>query len=210
MIHGPTVVALAALLTVAAPAAGQRAELVVEPDSAAGFRPRVTLGPILADSSLQAAAREGLPVRVRLRVELWKDRFLDDLLGEQGWERTVWFDPLREQWALRSGGAVALYPTWARLRQAVEGLTVLTMRPVEGGTYYYTANVDVETLSLSDLEELERWLQGELGPAVTGDRSLPGALGQGAKRLLIRLLGLPAREVEARSGRFLFPPPGAV
>ena len=41
------------------------------------------------------------------------------------------------------------------------------------------------------LEELERWLQGELQPAVSGQRSVPAALGQGAKRLMLRLLDLP-------------------
>jgi hypothetical protein len=70
------------------------------------------------------------------------------------------------------------------------------------GRYYYTAVLQIETLSLSDLDELERWLQGELGPAVSGRRSLSDAVGEGAKRLLIRLLGLPTRRVEARSDRF--------
>ena len=81
------------------------------------------------------------------------------------------------------------------------------MRPRTPGRYYYTATLELETLSLSDLEELERWLQGELQPAVTGDRSIPGAVGQGAKRLMIRLLGLPARRLEGRSGKFEVPRP---
>jgi hypothetical protein len=63
----------------------------------------------------------------------------------------------------------------------------------------------VETLSMSDLDELERWLHGELGPAVAGQRSVPGAVGQGAKRLMLRWLDLPHRRVDARSERFDFP-----
>ncbi|HEX7050775.1 MAG TPA: hypothetical protein VF188_11275, partial [Longimicrobiales bacterium] len=74
--------------------------------------------------------------------------------------------------------------------------------PVRSGRYYYTATLELETLSLSDLEELERWLEGELEPAVSGEGSVPGALGQGMKRLLIRVLGLPARTFEARSEMF--------
>jgi hypothetical protein len=79
---------------------------------------------------------------------------------------------------------------------------LLSSGPTRAGRYYYLAHLEIETLSLSDLEELERWLQGELGPAVGGGRSLTGAVGEGAKRLLIRLLGLPTRRVEARSDRF--------
>jgi hypothetical protein len=62
--------------------------------------------------------------------------------------------------------------------------------------------MEIETLSLSDLEELERWLQGELQPAVSGKRSVPGAVGQGAKRIMIRMLGLPTRRLEAKTEKF--------
>ncbi|HUE76862.1 MAG TPA: hypothetical protein VMM83_02895, partial [Longimicrobiales bacterium] len=58
------------------------------------------------------------------------------------------------------------------------------------------------TLSLSDLDELGRWLGGELEPAVRGAGSVSRAVGTGVKRLLIRVLDLPARRVVARSVRF--------
>jgi hypothetical protein len=48
-------------------------------------------------------------------------------------------------------------------------------------------------------------LKGELQPAVSGDRSLPGAIGQGARRLFIRVLSLPERRLEGRSERFRMP-----
>ena len=86
--------------------------------------------------------------------------------------------------------------------QRVVNLYALSLRPSRRGRYYYTGALDIETLSLSDLEELERWLKGELQPAVSGDRSIPGALGQGARRLFIRVLSLPERRLEARSDRF--------
>jgi hypothetical protein len=58
---------------------------------------------------------------------------------------------------------------------------------------------------MSDLDELERWLQGQLQPAVSGQRAVPAAIGQGARRLLLRLLDLPHRRVDARSARFTVP-----
>lgn len=200
---------LVAVLTLAAhagPAAAQEADLSVAPDAAAGYRPRVVVGPVLADSALRAAARGGLPLRIRVRVELWQDRFLDDLLAERVVDRTVTFDPMGEQWLLRTEDGLATFATWENLRAAVEGVTVLSMAPTGEGRFYYIATLVVETLSASDLDELQSWLQGELRPAVSGERSITGAIGQGAKRLLIRLLDLPDRRAEARSGRFRVPP----
>ncbi len=70
------------------------------------------------------------------------------------------------------------------------------------GTYYYDAKLEVEILSLGDLEELEHWLRGEVaGEGVTGT-GLFGALGRGFKRLFIRLIGLSARKYEARTETF--------
>jgi hypothetical protein len=76
------------------------------------------------------------------------------------------------------------------------------MSPRGSGQYYYTVTLQIETLSVSDLDELEHWLQGELQPAVSGQRSVPGAIGQGAKRLMLRILDLPERRYDARTGRF--------
>ena len=88
------------------------------------------------------------------------------------------------------------------VRSAVEGSYTPALRPARQGRYYYTALLELETLTLSDLAELERWLKGELQPAVSGDGSVPSAVGQGVKRLLVRVLRLPARRFEARSGWF--------
>jgi hypothetical protein len=76
------------------------------------------------------------------------------------------------------------------------------VRPIRPGRYYYIVSLEIETLSLSDLEELERWLRGELEPAVRGGGSVGEALGTGVKRLLLRVLDVPARRYQARSSRF--------
>ena len=96
-------------------------------------------------------------------------------------------------------------PTYADARGLLEAARSFTIRPLSSGRYYYTATIEVETLSLSDLEELERWLQGQLRPAVSGDRSVPDAIGDGAKRLLIRVLALPTKTLELRTARFRVP-----
>jgi hypothetical protein len=67
---------------------------------------------------------------------------------------------------------------------------------------YYNAALEVEMLSVNDLDELERWLRGELKPATQGERSPGTALTRGVRSLVVRLLGSENRSYEVRSGTF--------
>jgi hypothetical protein len=180
--------------------------LVVSHDAASNERGVVRLMDALGDRELEQAVRSGLPLRVRFRVELWKDGFIDDLMGAEQWTMVLTFDPLSEQYVVRTRANTArLFPDYRSARTTVEAAYIVSLRPTTKGKFYYTAAVDIETLSLSDLDELEHWLKGELQPAVSGDRSIPGALGQGARRLFMRVLSLPERRFEGRSERFKLP-----
>lgn len=177
--------------------------LSITVDSAASFRPVVRFPGVLDDAELESAARSGLPLRVSLRVELWRDGFIDDLEASQSWNAIVLFEPLDRQYIVRTPDDRALrFASFAGARSAAEQAGVLDVHPRRTGRYYYTATLRVETLSLSDLDELGRWLQGELQPAVSGESSIPGAIVQGAKRLLIRVLRLPTKHLDGRSARF--------
>lgn len=181
-------------------------ELVLRPDQ--GHRATVRIGPVLARSDLEEAARAGVPLRLRVRVELWEDGWIDDLVATEAISAVIVFDPLAQQFLVRGRSAdapVRRFSTYADARAAVEVEYPLQIRAAEAGRYYYLGTLQVETLSLSDLEELERWLQGELQPAVSGEESVGDALGTGAKRLVIRLLNLPARHLETRTPRFRLP-----
>lgn len=175
----------------------------ISPNPGNGYRPVFRLGTLLDNKDLEEAVRSGLPIRIRVRVELWRDQLIDDLTSSINWTAALAYDPLDREFRVRfPGSAERRYPTYVQARRAFEGAYGLAIRPTRGGTYYYTASIEIETLALSDLEELERWLQGEFQPAVSGDRSVTGALGEGAKRLLIRILSMPNRKVEIRSDRF--------
>jgi hypothetical protein len=189
-------------------AAAQQRPLAISVDAQGGHRPVVHIGPVLGSGELERAAQSGLPIRVRVRVELWKDRLFDQLVDTLSWSTVIVYEPIGDQFFVRSMPAPRgsrRFSTFSAARRTVEADYPVAMRPRESGRFYYMASVQIETLSVSDLEELERWLQGELQPAVTGQRSVPGAIGQGAKRLIIRLLDLPARRFDARTERFRVP-----
>jgi hypothetical protein len=74
--------------------------------------------------------------------------------------------------------------------------------PKKGQRGYYNLLLDVEVLSLTDLDEVQRWLRGELKPAVTGKKNPGTAVGRGIRTLVVRLLGGEKRHYEARTGTF--------
>ena len=193
------------LLALTTAGSAQNGSPVLAVDVEAGSRPLLKLAGLLADRELQRVVESGLPLRVNVRIELWRDRLFDELKQSVRWNAVLAYEPLSRQYVVRTQGDKApdrKLGTYADARAALEHGRPFSLKPSEKGRYYYTATVDIETLSLSDLEELERWLRGELGPAVTGDRSVPGAIGEGAKRLMIRVLDLPTRSVELKTGHF--------
>ncbi len=180
--------------------------LSVSPVEDEGERPAVRVGPVLLDEALEDAVRSGLPLRLRFRVELWKDRFIDALVEDREWIAVVAYDPLAQRFLVRAEGhdegGVRSFSDYTQAAEAAQGLYRPAIVPKGDGRYYYRASLRVETLSLSDLEELENWLRGDLGAAVGGRESVPDALEEGMRRALIRLMGLPARIYEARSRLF--------
>lgn len=208
MTYTGTIVLLLFLLaprTVAFEPGTQQPRLAVRADTAAGGRAVLEIGGVLEDEALEQAVRSGLPLRVNVRVELWRDGFLDDLEASRTWTTVLLFEPLEQQYVMRlETGVARSFTDYTTAREAIEAEYPLALAPRRPGRYYYTATLEIETLSLSDLDELERWLRGELGPAVSGERSIANAVGEGAKRLLIRLLGLPSRRVEAKSEPFRY------
>jgi hypothetical protein len=169
--------------------------------------PTLVVGPVLDDPALEEALRSGLPLRLRARVELWRDRLFDELVDHVAWTQVLLFEPLDGRFLLGNDGEPEPrdLPSYAAARAAIETTYALPLRPRAAGRYYYLAYLEIETLSLSDLEELGHWLRGEAGPAVQGRRSVLGAVGTGMRRLVIRVLDLPVSRYQARSERFSTP-----
>ncbi|MBM3908651.1 MAG: hypothetical protein FJ363_11340 [Gemmatimonadetes bacterium] len=186
-------------LTITAPAPGERLR--------AG--PIVVASQMLGGRKLGEALESGFPARLHFTVELWS-------VG--GWtnalERVVEWDVVVRRLAVENvyevtqvvGDRPFSLGRFTQLADAAAAVARPTRAPIVAVPgmvrQYYQAGLSVETLSISDLDEVERWLRGELRPAVRGERNPGTVLGRGLKTLASRLLGGERREYVARTGVF--------
>jgi hypothetical protein len=175
--------------------------------------PRVRSTGLLTDGTFVGLMRSGFPLRLHYRLELWRVRsgWFDQFVREVSWDAVARNDPLADDFVLiRQGGAVSRYATPDELSAALDIPYTVTLRPTSpsgagggggggGGRYYFIARLEVTTLNDTDLQELSRWLSGDVGPAVSGEGNFGEALARGAQRVLVRLAGLPRQRLEARS-----------
>jgi hypothetical protein len=206
--------ALSLALLAAAPAAESAAqdtttvslELRLSGDSTSPTRdPIVRTRNLLADTPWLSTLREGLPVRLAYRLEVWRTRpgWLDALERQVEWAVVVRHEPLLDQFSV-----VRLFPpnrvqqnryaTPGALAAALGRGYQFQVTPSEPGRYYYTVALTVTTLSDSDLEEFERVLKGELTDNGKGGSNIA----KRARRLVLRLAGLPTLNLTAESERF--------
>jgi hypothetical protein len=141
-------------------------------------------------------------------VEVWRSRdaWFDVFTRQTEWDVLVRHEPVLDQYTLLtfagSRRQERRYATLDALGAALGFAYQINVQPVEEGTYYYTASLQVSTLSDSDLDELERFLAGDPGRSSEDGDNLGDALGRGATRFLLRLAGLPSLRLEARSESF--------
>jgi len=176
-------------------------------DSAGPRPPVVRAELLLQDGVFDGALRNGFSVRFHFRLELWRQAALFDHLERAAeWDAVVRLDPLSGEYDLiRTGGDVEHFTAIQAVSRALaKSFTVELVPPAGAGTrYYYLASLEIASLSQSELDEVERWLRGDVGPAISSRGGLSNALAQGARRLLIRLSGLPHRKLEVRSPTFV-------
>jgi len=169
--------------------------------------PRVQSTGLLADGRFVALMRSGFPLRLHYRLELWKVRasWFDQFVRDVQWDAVARHDPLADDFVLiRTGGSTTRYATPEELARALEIPYTIPLHPPTGnsGRFYFLCRLEVSTLNDTDLEELSRWLRGDVGPAVSGEGNFGQALVRGAQRVLVRIAGLPRQRLEARSPTF--------
>lgn len=166
---------------------------------------RVQAVGLLDDGKFVELMRSGFPLRLHFRLELWKDRsgWFDRYMTGVEWDAVARLDPLADEFVLiRTGGGVTRYNSTEDLAEALAVPYRVTLEARGSGRFYVVARLDVTTLNDTDLEELTRWLKGDVTPAVSGRENLGQALAHGAQRALVRIAGLPTLTLEGRSELF--------
>ncbi len=202
------------------------ATVVLSAPLAAQTRPRVEIqlptasrlttdGPLvrsrsmLSDAKTRELLRSGFPARLHYRVELWADgRYFDELQRTAEWDVIVRFRGVEQTYEVMQivGDHVLSLGAFARLDDAEAAVSrpvrVPMSAPARNRRFYYRVALDVEAMSVSDLDEVSRWLRGELQPAVRGEANAGTAFTRGLRALSTRLLGGERREYGARSATF--------
>ena len=171
--------------------------------------PTISSSGLLNDPAMRDLLANGFPARLHYRLERWAvGRWFDDIKAAAEWDVIVKYDVLGKKYQLFRiiNGVPQSLGEFDRLDDAaleVESPYRVTVPlPKKGQRTYYNLRLDVETLSLSDLDEVERGLRGDLKPAVRGKKNPGTAVTRGLRTLVVRLLGGEKRHYEARSGTF--------
>lgn len=171
--------------------------------------PSVSSSGLLADGSMRDLLLNGFPARLHYRLERWASgRWFDDLKASYEWDVIVKYDVLGKKYQAvrvvnKKVESLGEFASIDSAELSAEGpYFPAILLPKKGQRGYYNLLLDVETLSLSDLDEVERWLRGELKPAVSGKKNPGTAVGRGVRTLVVRLLGGEKRHYEARTGTF--------
>ncbi|HEX2601171.1 MAG TPA: hypothetical protein VHL32_03580 [Gemmatimonadaceae bacterium] len=202
-----------AIAVASAPAArAQSAHVDVLPpplNAWAEDQPSVSSAGLLADASMRDLLSNGFPARLHYRLERWvSGRWFDDLKAASEWDVILKYDVLGKKYQVvrvvnRNSESLGEYTAIADAENAVEApYKVAISLPKKGQRGYYNLLLDVEVLSLTDLDEVQRWLRGELKPAVAGKKNPGTAVGRGLRTLVVRLLGGEKRHYEGRTGTF--------
>jgi len=204
--------ALAGALFIAFQAGAQKPQVqIVLPDKAvlAEEPPWVRSGGLLSDGPMKDLLVNGFPARLHYTMERWAaGGWFDDIKATGEWDVVVKYDALGKRYHVFR--AVANRATevgnYATLDEAQEMLDAPFRAPISlprrGQRSYYNLALDIETLSLTELDEVEQWLRGEMRPAVRGKKNPGTAVSRGIRTLMVRLLGGEKRRYEARSGTF--------
>lgn len=199
------------LAAAAAPLRAQDAQMsIVLPTAGAP----VNAGPSIESAHLLTAkTRElllnGFPAALHYRLELWRGGgWFDDLESSSEWDVFVFYDPVRHVYqVVRQHGKqredFGAFGSLTSAEAAIDRGYRVPMQPRRAGAkYYYALSLDVQTLTESDLDALQRWLRGDFEPAVRGKNSPVSAISSGVGTLLSRILGGDKRHYERRSETF--------
>ncbi|HVZ50076.1 MAG TPA: hypothetical protein VG916_14915 [Gemmatimonadaceae bacterium] len=174
--------------------------------------PLVSATGMLGGERLQQLLLAGFPARFHFRVELWSEAFIIDRLQRADeWDvlvRWVPTDRMYEVFHIQDDRPLPLgrFAAIADAERAVARPNVARVAAHRGGRpQYYQATLVVESLSERDLDDVSRWLQGDIEPGITGRANPASVLSRGIRTLASRLLGGERVEYQATTAHFRVP-----
>jgi hypothetical protein len=176
--------------------------------------PTVKALDVVTDAETKGLLESGFPARLHFRVELWSAaRVFDAMRSSTEWDLFIYYDGLGKKYRVvrvegdgESITSAGQFGSFEEMIKEVERPQRIHLRAAkQKNRQYYIGVLDVESMSLTDLDEVERWLRGELQPAVRGKGNPGTALGRGIRQVFVRLLGAERRNLQARSRTFIVP-----
>ena len=202
--------ALIAVIAFASTVGAQKPQVsIVLPEAALTRPPDVRSQGLVTDGAMLDLIRNGFPARLHYRMERWSTGgWFDDIAAEAEWDVVVRYDALTKIFHVyrivrQNTTYLGSFDNIAGAESAIDvPFTAPISAPRKGKKSYYTLALEIETLSLTELDEVERWLRGELKPAVRGKKNPGTAMGRGVRTVMVRILGGEKRRYETRSGTF--------
>ncbi len=196
-------------LLLVAGAGSARAQSKPEIDIRVGpgaFPPLVAVRNVLAEQPFDTLLKSGFPARLTIRAETWSiGRWFDDQQSSAEWSVIVRYNVVDRAYEVARvvGSRVTPLGSYVRFADA-RAASELAFQPSlppppRGRKSYVLVQAELQTLDVSDLDELERWLKGEARPLVRGRRNPGTVLTRGLRSLASRILGGEVRRLEARS-----------
>ena len=185
-------------------------EITLPPSAALATTPPVvrTIGVLLAGRTPELV-RNGFPARLHYKMERWAaGTFVNDVKATSEWEVIADYDALAKTYRLvratpQAAVVIGDYQTLSDADAVLDDAYPAPIAPPKkGDKSYYALTLTVEAMSLSDLDEVRRWLRGELRPAVSGKRNPGTAVTRGVRTLFVRILGGERVEYRATTGVF--------
>lgn len=179
------------------------------PSDVGTLPPTVRTVKILSAGRTAELIRNGFPARLHYKLERWAaGTFVNDVKATSEWEFIVQYDPLAKTYKLiratpQNAVIVGEYTDLDDVdAKLAEPYPAAISPPRIGEKSYYALTLNVEAMSLSDLDEVQRWLRGELRPAVRGHKNPGTAVSSGVRTLFVRILGGERIEYQANTGVF--------
>ena len=178
-----------------------------------------TTGPLVLATNMLSSAHSrdplaaGFPARFHFLVTLWSEGGLANAIERRAeyyvFVRYLVVEKKYEVTQLMNDQAPFSLGKFDHVEDAERAIARPTRVPITAFAskkmFYYRVTLDVQILGASDLDEVNRWLKGELEPAIHGERNPGTALTRSIRMLASRLLGGESREFDAQTDPFRAP-----